>query len=56
MLAEEELHLTQMLDRLRELGADPEALVSGFARIEDRLFRSFWATLDRACEALPQAA
>src|SRR5512147_1453378 len=39
VLAEEELHLEQMLGRLRELGADPEARVPGFARIEDRLFR-----------------
>lgn len=56
VLAEEELHLTQMLDRLRALDAEPERRVPSFARIEDRLFRSFWASLDGACEALPQAA
>ena len=56
VLAEEELHLEQMTRRLQDLGAAPETLVPGFARIEDRLFRGFWATLDRACAALPQAA
>lgn len=50
------MHLTQMLDRLRALHADPEARVPAFARLEDRLFRTFWAALDGACEALPRAA
>jgi hypothetical protein len=56
ILAEEEMHLAQMLDRLRALDADPEASVPPFARLEDRLFRTFWTALDSACEALPQAA
>jgi hypothetical protein len=56
VLAEEEMHLTQMLDRLRALNAAPEARVPAFARLEDRLFRNFWAALDGACEALPRAA
>jgi hypothetical protein len=56
ILAEEEMHLVQMLDRLHALGADPEAHVLSFAGLEDRLFRTFWTALDGACEALPQAA
>ena len=56
VLAEEELHLEQMTRRLRELGAEPEARVPGFARIENRLFRKLWASLDRGCGILPQAA
>jgi hypothetical protein len=56
VLAEEELHLEQMTHRLRELGAEPEARVPGFAGIEDRLFRHLWSVLDGACEALQQAA
>jgi hypothetical protein len=56
VLAEEELHLGQMTRRLRELGAEPEARVPGFARIEDELFRKLWASLDGAYRVLPQAA
>lgn len=56
ILAEEELHLAQMLDRLQALDADPETSVPPFARLEDRLFRTFWTALDSACEAQPQAA
>ena len=56
VLAEEELHLEQMTRRLRELGAEPEARVPGFARIENRLFRKLWAGLDGGCGILPQAA
>ena len=56
VLAEEELHLTQMVDRLRELDARPETFVSTFARAEDRLFRGFWASLEHACERSPADA
>ena len=56
VLAEEELHLQQMARRLRELGAEPEARVPGFTRIENRLFRTLWAGLDGRCGILPQAA
>lgn len=56
ILAEEEMHLSQMLDRLHALNAAPEARVPAFARLEDRLFRTFWSALDGACEALPKAA
>jgi hypothetical protein len=56
VLAEEELHLGQMTRRLRKLGAEPEARVPGFARIEDQLFRKLWASLDGAYRVLPQAA
>jgi hypothetical protein len=54
ILAEEELHLQHMLDRLEALGADPAGRIPAFARLEDRLFRSFWMQLDTA--ALAQAA
>ena len=50
VLAEEELHLSQMVDRLHQLDARPETLVSTFAQREDRLFRGFWASLEQACE------
>ncbi len=56
ILAEEELHLQQMLDRLEELGADPARQVPAFARLEDRLFRNFWAQLDAAAGPIAQAA
>jgi hypothetical protein len=56
VLAEEEMHLSQMLDRLRALGAEPERQVPAFARLEDRLFRTFWSAIDGACNVLPRAA
>ena len=56
VLAEEELHLKQMLKRLRQLGADPEVRVPVFANTEDRLFRTLWSALDGACTVLPRAA
>ena len=56
VLAEENLHLQHMLDRLEELDAAPRDHVPAFARIEERLFRHLWSELDAACEALPQAA
>lgn len=56
VLAEEELHLEQMVRRLGELNAQPEARLPAFARIEDRLFRSFWSVLEDACTAVPHAA
>mgnify|MGYP001193153256 CR=1 FL=1 len=56
VLAEEEMHLSQMVDRLRELDADPDTLVTGFARLEDRLFRTFWAALEEAATAPADAA
>lgn len=55
VLAEEELHLSQMLNRLQDLGANPEAWVSSFACLEDRLFRTFWAALEAAADHLPAA-
>jgi hypothetical protein len=56
LLAEEELHLQHMLERLNELGADPAGRVPAFARLEDRLFRSFWAQLEAAAGSVAQAA
>lgn len=56
ILAEENLHLQHMLERLEELDAAPRARVPAFARIEERLFRHLWSVLDGACEALPKAA
>ncbi len=45
LLAEEELHLPQMADRLAELGEDIEATVPAFAHLEDGLFRGLWRSL-----------
>ena len=56
VLAEEELHLAQMARRLRQLDAQPEVRVPGFACIEDRLFRRLWAGLDGTSTILPEAA
>jgi hypothetical protein len=56
VLAEEELHLEQMQERLRQLGAEPAAFIPAFVRIEDRLFRVLWSALDDACTALQRAA
>lgn len=56
ILAEEELHLSQMLERLRALGAHPEQHVPTFARHEDKLFRTLWMALESAADGLPRAA
>lgn len=56
VLAEEEMHLAQMVDRLQELDAGPDARVPDFARLEDRLFRSFWSALEGASAAPANAA
>jgi hypothetical protein len=56
ILAEEELHLEQMQQRLQQLDAAPAMHVPAFARLEDRLFRTLWSALDGACAALPRAA
>jgi hypothetical protein len=56
VLAEEELHLKQMQERLQQLGADPAVCIPPFVRIEDRLFRVLWSALDGACTALQRAA
>lgn len=45
LLAEEELHLPQMADRLAELGEDLGATVPALARLEDGLFRGLWRSL-----------
>lgn len=45
LLAEEELHLPQMADRLAELGEDLDATVPALARLEDSLFRGLWRSL-----------
>lgn len=56
VLAEEELHLTQMLERLQALGAKPIDYVPAFAHREDQLFRTLWSALEAASDRLPQAA
>jgi hypothetical protein len=56
ILAEEELHLTQMLKRLQALGANPEGQTPAFARLEDRLFRTLWAALETAADQWSEAA
>ncbi|MBL8660661.1 MAG: hypothetical protein JNM75_13000 [Rhodospirillales bacterium] len=45
LLAEEELHLPQMAERLVALGEDLDATVPAFARLEDALFRGLWRSL-----------
>ena len=56
VLAEEELHLEQMLQRLQQLNAAPAIHVPVFAGLEDSLFRALWSALDGAYTALPRAA
>lgn len=56
ILAEEEMHLTQMLNRLEELNAAPQERVSGFAATEDRLFRQFWRAVEESAGSLAAAA
>ena len=56
ILAEEELHLEQMLQRLQQLNAAPAIHVPVFAGLEDRLFRTLWSALEGACAAQPRAA
>jgi hypothetical protein len=46
LLAEEELHLPQMQDRLVELGEDLSVRVPAFAALEDHLFRTLWRTVE----------
>jgi hypothetical protein len=46
VLAEEELHLPQMADRLAALGEDLDDRVPVFARLEDRLFRGLWQAVE----------
>lgn len=45
LLAEEELHLPQMAERLVVLGEDLDVTVPAFARLEDALFRGLWRSL-----------
>jgi hypothetical protein len=54
ILAEEELHLPQMADRLVELGEDIERRLDDFVPLEDRLFRRLWHAFVAASE--PAAA
>lgn len=56
VLAEEDLHLEHMADCLERSDPVFRQRVPGFVRLEDRLFRALWGTLDAACEALPRAA
>lgn len=56
ILAEEELHLEQMLQRLQQLNAAPAIHVPVFAGLEDRLFRTLWSALEGACAAQRRAA
>lgn len=54
ILAEEELHLPQMADRLVELGEDIDSRLDAFVPLEDTLFRRLWNALVAASE--PAAA
>lgn len=51
LLAEEEHHLPQMVDRLTHLGEDLKGHVPAFAAVEDRLFRGLWSALEAAVPA-----
>jgi len=56
VLAEEELHLEHMLQRLGELDPELPARVPLFTRLEDRLFRTLWAALESPYAVVSQAA
>lgn len=56
VLAEEELHLSQMLENLDSLGAEPQSRIEPFARLEHHLFNRFWKQVEHGLEPLPQAA
>jgi hypothetical protein len=45
LLAEEELHLPQMAERLAALGEDVDVRVPEFSKLEDGLFRGLWKAL-----------
>lgn len=48
LLAEEEHHLPQMVERLTHLGEDLKGRVPAFAATEDRLFRGLWCAVQAA--------
>lgn len=52
LLAEEEHHLPQMVERLTHLGEDLKDRVPAFAAAEDRLFRSLWRAVEDAVPAV----
>jgi hypothetical protein len=56
LLAEEELHLPQMAERLVHLGEDLAASVPAFAHLEDGLFRGLWRALAGATSPAPLPA
>jgi hypothetical protein len=51
ILAEEELHLREMVSRLDALDSKTAERIPAFAQMEDSLFRPFWRTLDAAAES-----
>ncbi len=50
ILAEEELHLTDMAGRLATMDRKLAARIPEFAGVEDGLFRAFWSILEAASE------
>ena len=55
-MAEEELHLQDMCDRLTELGAMDDALNQQFIDLETSLFSKLWDQIEQAEQAVDQAA
>lgn len=49
VIAEEELHLPQMVERLTALGEDITVQLPTFLRLEDGLFRTLWRAVETAC-------
>ena len=56
VLAEEELHLTEMLAQVHELDSEAGRRIAAFSRVEDKLFRTLWRAVEDASARLPDAA
>lgn len=49
VMAEEELHLPQMVERLDALNEDTSVRLPAFLEMEDGLFRTLWRAVEDAC-------
>ncbi len=56
VLAEEELHLSEMQTRLAEIDRDMETRLAAFAGFEDSRFRVLWNAVENDCRAHQAAA
>lgn len=56
VLAEEELHLSEIQARLAEIDRDMETRLAGFAGFEDSRFRVLWNAVESDCRAHQAAA